>query len=91
VTCTKFHDARVSAGTVRETWCDLVEQAFDDLIIAKPGDRQPARIELIGIRAVCTVTRKRDQAFGIAANGSGLGLGGLNTLVRKELFDQVAP
>jgi hypothetical protein len=47
-------------------------------------------VYLLGITRLGTVASKRNQTLSIATDRSSFGARGLDTLMRKELFDEIA-
>jgi hypothetical protein len=85
----ELKDPSVSAIARGKTWSDLVEQAFDHLVIAKFGCHQTTGIHLRHIITVGAVARNRNEALRLTTDRVRLGARGLNTLVDKQLLDKV--
>jgi hypothetical protein len=86
----KLQNASVPTGTIRKAGSDLIEKAVDHLVVSELGYHQATCMHLFGIAFICTVAGNGNKTLGIPTDGGSLGLGGMDTLVRKELLDQVS-
>lgn len=87
---TEFQHASITTVAVCEAGSDLIEQAFDDLVITQLGNCLAARMNFLSIGCLCAITRQRNEAFRVTADCRGFCTRSLDALMREKLFHEVA-
>jgi hypothetical protein len=83
--------AGIPTRTILEPWRDVIKQLPYRFCIAKASCNQATGMDHLGIASLVTNLSQGDQSFCLSPYRFSFSTRGANTLMFKQLFDQVSP